>query len=434
MEVSIGGKLLLSMRATNLASEAWQIGSLRPPTVCLCCGSRFDGDEHKMRGPYDTGPYRYVCEWCWKKSYMFFPDKVQKEGAGTPVLDQNEILAKAPIIELEVTRGRKIAARLVTVPIRRLRLSPNNPRVRRKSPSSDENEIEEWLWREEGTRNLYNEIRYSGGLSEKPIIDSNLLIIEGNRRIACLRRLDDQAKNGELPDYSEDTFGKVQCLMLPAEVDPKDVDLLVARVHVSGKKEWSPLNQAEQIFDMMSKHNMPTSEVASALSISPQRIKVMFEAFRATLEYGNQYPDDEGKWVHKFSYFYELFRRRQLGEWAKDGKNLAQFMDLISGEKPKLWLGSQVRDLPVIIADKRAFDILLSGGFERALEAVTSKQSAIERYAKTLEEASEALLQLMREPLKLSKDPSKAKVLGDIKERVDYLLSKNSAAMRNSKR
>src|SRR2546425_12778967 len=94
MGASTGGKLLLSgRRNTSLASEAWQIGSASPPTVCLCCGSRFDEDKHKMRGPYDNGPYRYVCEWCWKKSYMFFPDKVQKEGAETPVLDQNEILA-----------------------------------------------------------------------------------------------------------------------------------------------------------------------------------------------------------------------------------------------------------------------------------------------------------------------------------------------------
>ncbi len=364
---------------------------------------------------------------------MFFPDKLQKEGSGTPVLDENEIMAKAPIIELEVTKGRKIAARLVTVPIRRLRLSPNNPRVRRKSPSSDENEIEEWLWREEGTRSLYNEIRYSGGLSEKPIIDSGLLVIEGNRRVVCLRRLDDQAKNGELPDYPEDSFGKVQCLMLPTEVDPKDVDLLVARVHVSGKKEWSPLNQAEQIFDMMSKHNMQTGEVASALSISPQRIEVMFEAFRATLEYGNQYPDEEGKWVHKFSYFYELFRRRQLRDWAKDGKNLAQFMDLISGEKPKLWLGSQVRDLGEIIADRRAFDHLLTQGYGKAIETVRAKQSKNDRYTKTLEDASAALLLLTREPLRLSKDPDKAKILGDIKQRVDYILSKNSAPIRTSK-
>lgn len=386
-----------------------------------------------MRGPYETGPYRYVCEWCWKKSYMFFPDKVQKEASKRPVLDENEIMAKAPVVELEVTKGRKIPARLVTVPIRQLRLSPTNPRIRHKLPSSEESEIEDWLWREEGTRTLYNEIRYSGGLSEKPIIDSNLFVIEGNRRIVCLRRLDDQARNGELPGYAEDTFEKVQSLMLPAEVHPKDVDLLVARVHVSGKSEWSPLNQAEQIFDMMSKHSMQANEVASALSISPQRISVMFEAFQATLDFGHLFPDEEGKWIHKFSYFYELFRRRQLRDWAREGKNLAQFMDLIYGEKPKLWLGSQVRDLGEIIVDPKAFDRLLTQGYEKAIETVRAKKSKIDRYAKTLEDASEALLQLTREPLKVSEDPDKVKVLGDIKQRVDYILSRNSAPIRTSK-
>src|SRR6266705_1674989 len=112
---------------------------------------------------------------------------------------------------------------------------------------------------------------------------------------------------------------------------------------------------------------MQAREVSNALSISPQRIAVMFEAFQATQAYGSMFPDEEGKWIHKFSYFYELFRRRQLRAWAKEGKNLAQFMELISGEKPKLWLGSQVRDLGVIIADKKAFGLLLSGGFERAV-------------------------------------------------------------------
>jgi hypothetical protein len=377
-----------------------------------------------MRGPYESGPYRYVCEWCWKKSYMFFPDKA--EAGKKAILNDDEMIAKAPVVDLEVTQGRKIPAKLVSVPIRQLRLSPTNPRIRHKLPTSEESEIEEWLWREEGTRALYNEIRYSGGLSEKPIIDSNLFVIEGNRRIVCLRRLDDQVKNGELPEYPENTFEKVQSLMLPAEVHPKDVDLLVARVHVSGKSEWSTLNQAEQIFDMMSKHNMQANEVANALSISPQRISVMSEAFRATLEYGSRFPDEEGKWIHKFSYFYELFRRRQLRDWALEGKNLAQFMELVSGEKPKLWLGSQVRDLGVIINDQKAFGILLSGGFERAFEVAKARQSKIDRHAKILEEASEALLELTREPLRLSKDPGKAKVLADIKERVDYILSKAS--------
>jgi len=415
-----------------LASEAWQIGSNKPPTVCLCCGSRFDDDKHKIRGPYDSGPYRYVCEWCWKKPYMFFQDKVHENQNG-PSLNETANWAKAPIVELEVTKGRTIPCRLVKVPIAQLRLNPNNPRIARRLPSSDETEIEDWLWQEEGTKRLYNEVRYSGGLSEKPIVDSTLTVIEGNRRIVCLRKLDSQAKNDELQDYSADAFEMTQCLMLPPETDPKDVDLLVARVHVSGKKEWAPLSQAEQIFDMVNKHNMPRSEVASALSLSSQRIEVMFEAFRATLEYGDHYHDHEGKWMHKFSYFYELFRRPTLRTWAKDGKNFAQFMELISGEKPKLSIGSHVRDLGAIITDKKAYGLLLSDGFERAFEVLKAKQSKIDRYTKTLEEASEALLELTRDPEKLARDRRRTRVLGDIKQRVDYILSKYSGPKRPSK-
>src|SRR5438445_2637622 len=123
-----GGRQLCYNRSNiNLASEAWQIGSIKPPTVCLCCGSRFDDEKHRMRGPYDSGPYRYVCEWCWKKSYMFFPDKAKQEA---PSFKDDEILAKAPIIELEVCRGRKIPSRLVRVPVTSLRLNPSNPRIR----------------------------------------------------------------------------------------------------------------------------------------------------------------------------------------------------------------------------------------------------------------------------------------------------------------
>ena len=363
---------------------------------------------------------------------MFFQDKVHENQNG-PSLNETANWAKAPIVELEVTKGRTIPCRLVKVPIAQLRLNPNNPRIARRLPSSDETEIEDWLWQEEGTKRLYNEVRYSGGLSEKPIVDSTLTVIEGNRRIVCLRKLDSQAKNDELQDYSADAFEMTQCLMLPPETDPKDVDLLVARVHVSGKKEWAPLSQAEQIFDMVNKHNMPRSEVASALSLSSQRIEVMFEAFRATLEYGDHYHDHEGKWMHKFSYFYELFRRPTLRTWAKDGKNFAQFMELISGEKPKLSIGSHVRDLGAIITDKKAYGLLLSDGFERAFEVLKAKQSKIDRYTKTLEEASEALLELTRDPEKLARDRRRTRVLGDIKQRVDYILSKYSGPKRPSK-
>ena len=382
-----------------------------------------------MRGPYETGPYRYVCEWCWKKSYMFFPDKGKPGKEDAFYLDEKEILATAPVVELEVTNGRKVAAKLVTVPIRQLRLNPGNPRVRLRVSDPDEVEIEEWLWREEGTRSLYNEVKYSGGLSEKPIIDSKLVVLEGNRRTVCLRRLDDQVKNGELTGYVEDNFSKVQCLMLPEDVDPKDVELLVARAHVSGKKEWSPLNQAEQIYEMVNKYGMTSKEITNALSLGPHSVELMLKAFNSTMEYGGLYSHLDNKWIHKFSYFYELFRSRRLQDWAKSKRNQKLFMRLLLGEKPKLYRGSQVRDLPLIVTDPVALRLLRTRGFDQAIEKIKTEQPKTTQLNKGLIEAANIIRRITRDPAKIS-DPASLRVLGEIRKKTGFILAKTSQESR----
>ena len=57
------------------ADGLWQIGSRQPPHVCLCCGLSFDRSRRTLKGPYDKGPYRYVCRACWRLPFLFFPDK-----------------------------------------------------------------------------------------------------------------------------------------------------------------------------------------------------------------------------------------------------------------------------------------------------------------------------------------------------------------------
>ncbi len=61
------------------ADGTWQIGSKAPPKVCLCCGEAFDDAERRIHGPYSDGPYRYICDWCWRKPFNFLPDKVRAD-------------------------------------------------------------------------------------------------------------------------------------------------------------------------------------------------------------------------------------------------------------------------------------------------------------------------------------------------------------------
>jgi hypothetical protein len=58
------------------ADKLWQIGSLVPPKTCLCCGLDIDGAARVLKGPYENGPYRYVCSECWELPFLYFPDKV----------------------------------------------------------------------------------------------------------------------------------------------------------------------------------------------------------------------------------------------------------------------------------------------------------------------------------------------------------------------
>ncbi len=68
--------------SVGYADDTWQIGSKKPPKVCLCCGLRFDDEDRKIHGPYLDGPYRYVCDWCWRREFLFFPDKVEGSDTG----------------------------------------------------------------------------------------------------------------------------------------------------------------------------------------------------------------------------------------------------------------------------------------------------------------------------------------------------------------
>ena len=57
------------------ATDAWQVGAKTPPKSCLCCGRSFDTGGRRRRGPYQNGPYLYVCQQCWALPFVFFPDK-----------------------------------------------------------------------------------------------------------------------------------------------------------------------------------------------------------------------------------------------------------------------------------------------------------------------------------------------------------------------
>src|SRR2546428_6273079 len=207
-------------------------------------------------------------------------------------------------LEMSVTPDKKIRAEIQKVPLSKLKLDPYNVRFRHHPVKSlSDTEIAAIIWKEPDTKDLYREINTSRGLMEAPIVNSDSIVMEGNRRIVCLRKLSEKAHGGEQPGTPEDYWDIVEVNVLPRDTPAKDIALMLGRFHVSGKKEWRALNQAAHIAELHNKHGLSQDDIHDFLSMSKPTVGRMIKAFDATTEYGKKFSSDK-EWVGKFSYFY----------------------------------------------------------------------------------------------------------------------------------
>src|SRR2546426_3831008 len=177
-------------------------------------------------------------------------------------------------------------AEILDLPLKKLKLDPNNVRFHHFANRLSDAQIEEEIWKESDTRDLFREILNSRGLSEPPIVDSSLVVMEGNRRLVCLRKLSERTHNGEYPQMPENTFDSVTCYVLPKDTSQKDIAILLGRLHVSGKKEWKALNQAAHIYELFNKHGASQADITNLMSMSKSTVGHMIKAFQLTTDYG----------------------------------------------------------------------------------------------------------------------------------------------------
>jgi hypothetical protein len=307
-----------------------------------------------MRGPYLEMPYIWVCQWCWEKDYLFFPDKemFSKAKAETNIEPREAPLRRhtGGTLQLSIVPERQIKLRQVEKKVSDLHFDVRNPRLRHLGRLESENDVERLLWKEPSTRVLYREIEYTQGLSTPLLVDENGVVREGNRRLVCLRRLIAKISVGE-SDVPMFKVERVPCYVLPGGTQEDDIALYLALEHVTGKKEWRPVNQAGQVYDLHRIYGLPFSRISDILGRSQSSIKVMEKAYSATLEFHNLFPGDDS-WMSKYSYFFEAYRYRRTSEWLTVEGNLARLAEWIHSEK--ISRGAEIRNLQLIISDSTA--------------------------------------------------------------------------------
>jgi hypothetical protein len=154
------------------------------------------------------------------------------------------------------------------------------------------------------------------------------VVVEGNRRIAACKTLLLQHKSGEktLADDILESLSNPRVLLLSedeAEEARLDQWVIQGIRHISGIRPWGAYQAARTIEAMLSKLGYAESDVASALSISIQRVRRSMRVLSALQQMRESDDYSEYAGPEMYAYFDEALKRpairRWLG-WSEDEK------------------------------------------------------------------------------------------------------------------
>jgi hypothetical protein len=220
---------------------------------------------------------------------------------------QSKATAAAPALANTILiRGREVPVINSNLEQAKLRFYPENPRVYSVLHGSGEaptqEDIQERLLQMEHVKLLIQDIRLNEGLIEPLIVrDGTLEVLEGNSRLAAYRFL---AKSNPVK------WGYVKCSILPNNIDGLLVFALLGQLHIKGKKDWAPYEQAGFLYRRYKQHNADIKALALEINISSQKIKHLIETYQFMLD--NSEVD-----VSRWSYYDEYLKSSKIKKARK---------------------------------------------------------------------------------------------------------------------
>ena len=263
--------------------------------------------------------------------------------------------------------GRPVAYEDRRVPVSDLVLDPKNPRIqyeirlKLRDPISDE-QLDGLMWERDQVKRLKAAIKQAGGVSEPLFVrqrpDGRLLVLEGNQRTVAVRH-----QLRETPD--DPRFHTVPAWIFGEDLTSGEIAVLLADLHVAGKDQWRPYEQAKHIFELSDTFGKSYDWLATHLRLSKSQVMQKIAAYRAFTDFLNEVGGEDPSKVTKYSFFEELYKKKLVREpFEGDAEFRRRFKQWIN--IGRLTDAKDVRDLPVILDSVKATEALESGGIDAA--------------------------------------------------------------------
>lgn len=316
---------------------------------------------------------------------------------------------------------RSYDVRRMDMNVGRLTFDPRNPRIQHALRAqgtdpvrADQSDIERALLdvERDHINKLYSQIVEARGILEPLIVTSDGVVVEGNCRLAALRRLCD-----DYPDQAR--FCSPPCEVLPSDFDEEARLLFLGDCHVAGKQKWDAAEIAEHVYNMVTKLGKSQDFIAKTLRMSKGTVGRYLDAYEMHTAYLRKYPFPGNQ--YRWSYFFEFQKKKALRDRRREDPEFeAQFYIWL--EDGRLNRGEQVRQLPELLDDDDTRRVLDTAGFAAAWEHHLAKISTSngDRVLAVIEEAIHELENLPARDMELLSMPGSpaAQALRRLNERV----------------
>jgi hypothetical protein len=315
--------------------------------------------------------------------------------------------------------GRELHFRSATMPVAQLHLDTTNPRLRDLALKAEtegraltEPEIEKRLWEEAAVKKLYTSIVASGGLTEQLWVYRDGRVPEGNERLVCLRKIERDLKGPNRykifteanAKRMETLIAKVPVKIVPEEITDSEMDILLARLHVSGKDEWPTFNQAAHVYKMNHDDGIDVERIAELLTVSTTWVYMRLKAYEWTKAYLETTKSEDLSVYSTFEEAYKVKAKlRKVGLDLDKEEDMEIFQKMIRSKN--IGWAIHVRKLPKLLEQPQTRKLVLQGKVQEAHEILPQfDPSEFSPRLGALVKAKDALSKLDREDMRMIKE------------------------------
>lgn len=198
---------------------------------------------------------------------------------------------------------------------------------------------------EENISDLITSFKSNGILKLDPIqvkelADGNFVVIEGNRRTAALKYLYEQFSRGnDVGKLNEKDFKSIE-LVLISDESPVQHLITMGLHHISGKKKWNPVNQAQLIQDLRYKHGLTEVEICNSLAINKHNLRRSLRILSLIERYKNSDFGDQFQ-SNMFSIFEEIIRNVKMKDWLQWNDQSMSPESVVNEERLFSWISKE---------------------------------------------------------------------------------------------